>query len=277
MSTTIAPDDFQFIRELIYREAALVLEPGKEYLASSRLEPLARQQGLKGVPELVQILRTSPSSHLRDEVVDAMTTNETLWFRDQHPFDSLRESILPELIQARASSRTLNIWCGAASTGQEPYSLAILIKENFPQLSSWHVRILATDISLNSLEKAKQGQYSQMEMGRGLPAKFMVSHFSRHGVNFQISPAIRAMVDFKLFNLAGNWPPLGPFDLVFIRNVLIYFNHQTKTEIVRKAHRTLRADGYLILGSTESLLNTPNEFDRVTHGKTTCYRPASPN
>lgn len=276
MSTTIAPDDFQFIRELIYREAALVLEPGKEYLATSRLEPLARQHNLDGIPGLVKKLRATPTGPLRMEVVDAMTTNETLWFRDQHPFDSLRDSILPELITARSAARSLSIWCAAASTGQEPYSLAMLIKEHFPQIASWNVRITATDISPSALEKAKTGIYTQMEMGRGLPAKMMVAHFARAGMNFQISPHIRSMVDFSLFNLAGNWPPMGPFDLVFIRNVLIYFNHQTKTEIVRKAHRTLRADGYLILGSTESLLNTPNEFDRVPHGKTTCYKPASP-
>lgn len=277
MSTTIAPEDFQFIRELIYREAALVLESGKEYLASSRLEPLARKQGLDGIPDLVRKLRSAPASPLRDEVVDAMTTNETLWFRDQHPFDSLRETILPELITSRASSKTLSIWCAAASTGQEPYSLAMLIREHFPQLASWSVRILGTDISPSSLEKARSGVYTQMEMGRGLPARLMVNYFSRNGVNFQISPVLRAMVEFKLFNLAGNWPPMGPFDLVFIRNVLIYFNHQTKTEIVGKAHKTLRGDGYLILGSTESLLNTPNDFERVTHGKTSCYRPGTTN
>ncbi len=275
MTSTIAPEDFQFVRELIYREAALVLESGKEYLATSRLEPLARKQGLDGIPELVRALRASPSSPLRFDVVDAMTTNETLWFRDTHPFDSLRDSIVPELMKSRATTKSLDIWCAAASTGQEPYSLAMLLREHFPQLNSWRVRILATDISPSAIERAKHGEYSQMEMGRGLPAKLMVSHFTRNGVNWQISPAIRAMVDFKLFNLAGNWPPMGPFDLVFIRNVLIYFNHQTKTDIVGKAHRVLRSDGYLILGSTESLLNIPNDFSRVTHGKTTCYQPGA--
>lgn len=273
MSATIAPEDFQYVRELIYREAALVLDTGKEYLAISRLDPLARSEGLTDVAGLVRALRSDPSSPLRFAVVDAMTTNETLWFRDTHPFNSLRETILPELIAARASTRRLDIWCGAASTGQEPYSLAMLLTEHFPQLSTWTVRILATDISPTALAKARSGEYTQMEMGRGLPAKLMVSHFSRNGVNWQISPLIRAMVDFQPFNLAGNWASMGPFDLVFMRNVLIYFNHQTKTEIVGKVPRVLRPDGYLILGSTESLLNIPNDFSRVTHGKTICYQP----
>lgn len=273
MTSTISPEDFAFLRDLVMKEAAIVLEPGKEYLATSRLDPVARKEGLEGIPGLVRALRMPASSKLRDQVIDAMTTNETLWFRDAHPFETLQSTIVPELIKARQNTRAIDIWCAAASTGQEPYTIAMIIKDAFPQLNGWRVRITGTDISPTALEKAHHGTYSQMEMGRGLPAKYMVNYFTRQGVNYQINPNIRAMVDFKLFNLAGNWPPMGPFDLIFIRNVLIYFNQETKNQIINKAENTLRSDGKLFLGSTESLLNISHKLDRETYGKTTCYRP----
>jgi chemotaxis protein methyltransferase CheR len=275
VTTTISPEDFGFLRDLVLREAAIVLESGKEYLATSRLEPVARQEGLDGISGLVRALRANPNGKLREQVVDAMTTNETLWFRDAHPFASLEESIIPQLMEARKATRTLDIWCAAASTGQEPYTIAMVMKERFPQLAGWRVRILGTDISPSALQRARTGRYTQMEMGRGMPAKYMVKYFTRQGVDWQISEDIRRMVDYKLFNLAGAWPPMGPFDLVFIRNVLIYFNQQTKADIVNRAEKNLRRDGTLFLGSTESLLNIQTNLDRVQHGKTTCYRPKS--
>jgi chemotaxis protein methyltransferase CheR len=273
MTSTISPEDFAFLRDLVMKEAAIVLEPGKEYLATSRLDPVARKEGLEGIPGLVRALRSPAAAKLREAVIDAMTTNETLWFRDAHPFETLQTTIMPELIAKRAATRTIDIWCAAASTGQEPYTIAMILKDAFPQLNGWRIRILGTDISPSALEKAHLGTYSQMEMGRGLPAKYMVNYFSRQGVNYQINPNIRAMVDFKLFNLAGNWPVMGPFDLVFIRNVLIYFNQETKNQIINKAEKLLRPDGKLFLGSTESLLNISHNLERETYGKTTCYRP----
>lgn len=269
---TMNPEDFSYLRDLVLRDAAIVLDTGKEYLATSRLEPVAREAGLEGIPGLVRALRTNPSGRLREQVIDAMTTNETLWFRDAHPFETLQTSIIPELAKARQATRTLDIWCAAASTGQEPYTLAMIVKD-MPQLAGWRVRILGTDISPTALEKARAGKYTQMEMGRGLPAKYMVKNFTRVGVDWQINPDIRAMVDFKLFNLANLWPPMGQFDLIFIRNVLIYFSADTKTQIINKAEGLLRPDGYLFLGSTESLLNTPTKLERVQLNKTTCYRP----
>lgn len=273
MTTTISPEDFAFLRDLVMKEAAIVLEPGKEYLVTSRLDPVARKESLDGIPGLVKALRMPASSKLKEAVIDAMTTNETLWFRDAHPFETLQSTIIPELMQARQNTRTIDIWCAAASTGQEPYTIAMILKDAFPQLSGWRIRILGTDISPTALEKAHEGKYSQMEMGRGLPAKYMVNYFTRQGVNYQINPNIRAMVDFKLFNLAGNWPAMGPFDLIFIRNVLIYFNQETKNQIINKAEKLLRPDGKLFLGSTESLLNISHNLERETFGKTTCYRP----
>jgi chemotaxis protein methyltransferase CheR len=273
MTATISPEDFAFLRDLVMKEAAIVLEPGKEYLATSRLDPVARKEGLEGIPGLVRALRSPAATKLREAVIDAMTTNETLWFRDAHPFETLQTTIIPDLMTKRAATRTIDIWCAAASTGQEPYTIAMILKDAFPQLNGWRVRILGTDISPTALEKAHLGTYSQMEMGRGLPAKYMVNYFSRQGVNYQINPNIRAMVDFKLFNLAGNWPAMGPFDLIFIRNVLIYFNQETKNQIINKAEKLVRPDGKLFLGSTESLLNISHNLERETYGKTTCYRP----
>lgn len=273
MSQTIAPDDFAFLRELILREAAIVLEPGKEYLVSSRLEPVARKENLEGISGLVRALKTSNEPKLKEKIIDAMTTNETLWFRDAHPFETFQSTILPDLIEKRNATRTLDIWCAAASTGQEPYTIAMIIKDAFPQLNSWRIRILGTDLSPTALAKAREAKYSQMEMGRGLPAQYMVNYFTRRGINYELNPNIRAMVDFKEFNLASTWPTMGPFDLIFLRNVLIYFNLETKQQIINKAERILRPDGTLFLGSTESLLNISHNLERVTHGKTTCYKP----
>ncbi len=273
MKGVIEAGDFAFLRDLVMREAAIVLEPGKEYLASTRLEPVARKEGLEDVAALVRALRAQPRGKLHQAVIDAMTTNETLWFRDAHPFETLKQSVLPELIEKRAAKKSLNIWCSAASTGQEPYTLAMILRDNFPNLLNWKIRIVATDISNAALDRARSGLYTQMEMGRGLPASYMVKYFTRAGVDYQISQEIRAKVDFKVLNLAGMWPYLGTFDLVLIRNVLIYFNQETKGEIVNKAAKILEPDGYLMLGSTESLLNIKTNLERVMHDKTSCYRP----
>lgn len=273
MKAAIEPSDFAFLRDLVMRESAIVLEAGKEYLASTRLEPVARKEGLDDVAALVRELRAKPHGKLRDAVIDAMTTNETLWFRDAHPFESLKKSIIPELIEKRANKKSLNIWCGAASTGQEPYTVAMILRDSFPKLLDWKIRIVATDISNAALDRARTGRYTQMEMGRGLPASYMVKYFTRKGVEYEINPEIRAQVDFKVLNLASGWPYIGTFDLVLIRNVLIYFNQETKGQIVNKAAKVLEPDGYLMLGSTESLLNINVNLDRVMHDKTACYRP----
>lgn len=270
--STIAPADFTYLKDLVQREAAIVLEAGKEYLATSRLEPVARTEGLDGIAGLVRALRTDSTGKLRNKVIDAMTTNETLWFRDSHPFETLRQELLPGLMEAKKVTRTLDIWCGASSTGQEPYSIAMMLKD-VPQLDSWRIRMVATDISLTALDRARAGKYSQMEIGRGLPAKYLVRYFQRVGPDYQISNELKSMVDYRQLNLAATWPPIGEFDLIFIRNVLIYFKQDVKTQIINKAERLLRPHGYMFLGSTESLLSTPNNLERRQLGKTTCYTP----
>lgn len=267
---TIAAEDFDYLRKIVLQEAAIVLAAGKEYLAQSRLEPLARERGLPDVGALVKAMRTDATGRIKAEIVDAMTTNETLFFRDVHPFETLRSTIIPDLIEKRRSQRSLDIWCAAASTGQEPYSILMVLKE-FPELATWRIRLLGTDISESAIARAKDGKYSQMEVNRGLPMKQLITNFTRVGTEWQINQEFRAAAQYKLFNLASNWPTIGPFDLVFMRNVLIYFSAETKQQIIDKVARVVRPDGYFMLGSTESLMNIKTNFQRVQHGKSTCY------
>jgi chemotaxis protein methyltransferase CheR len=272
--TTITPSDFDYICDLVRREAAIVLEPGKEYLAENRLHPVARSQGLTSVEDLVRQLRGG-SGELRGLVVDALTTNETSFFRDVHPWEALRTELIPQLIERASARRTLTIWCAASSSGQEPYTMAMLLREHFAQeLDGWVVRILATDISPTMIERARTGMYSQLEVNRGLPAPMLVRHFERAGMQWQLVPEIRSMVEYRLMNLddPAGYARLPMFDLIFIRNVLIYFDVATKREILTRARDVLRPDGYLFLGSSETTLNVVEGFERVQSGKTICYR-----
>ena len=269
---TLAAPDFDYIAQLVHRRSAIVLEPGKEYLAESRLEGIAREHGLASVGELVSHMR-SGTLDLGDAVVDAMTTNETSFFRDAHPFNALRDSVLPELIEARRVARTISIWCGATSSGQEPYSVAMLIREHFPELASWQVRIIATDISPSMLERTRQGRYSQLEVNRGLPAPMLVKYFTRDGMHWVVSEDLKQMVSVQYLNLNERWPVLPPFDLILLRNVLIYFDVPTKQQILAKVRKQLRPDGLLLLGGAETTMNLDANFERIPHGRSTWYRP----
>jgi chemotaxis protein methyltransferase CheR len=269
---TLAAPDFDYIAQLVHRRSAIVLEPGKEYLAESRLESIARDHGLGSVTELVAHMR-SGSLDLSDAVVDAMTTNETSFFRDAHPFNALRDTVLPELVEARRVARTLTIWCGACSSGQEPYSLAMILREHFPELATWQVRIIATDISPSMLERTRAGRYSQLEVNRGLPAPMLVKHFTRDGMHWVVDEDLRRMVSAQYLNLNERWPVMPQFDLVLMRNVLIYFDVPTKQQILAKVRQTLRPDGLLLLGGAETTMNLDANFERVPHGRSTWYRP----
>jgi chemotaxis protein methyltransferase CheR len=265
--------EFAYLADVVRQDAAIVLEPGKEYLVESRLQPLARKTGLGSLAELVRALRAGNRA-LREQVVDAMTTNETSFFRDAHPWEALRKSVLPELIARRAATRSLDIWCGACSSGQEPYTLGLLLKEHFAsQLVGWRVRILATDISESMLERTRKGRYSQLEVNRGLPAPMLVRYFAREGLEWQLEPEVRAMVERRRFNLAdeSGWGLMGPFDLVLVRNVLIYFDVSTKQRILRNIRRRLRPDGTFFLGSCETTIGLVDDFERVVDGKTIYY------
>jgi chemotaxis protein methyltransferase CheR len=243
-------------------------------LVESRLIPLARRTGLAGLPELVQKIK-SGSDALTSEVVEAMTTNETFFFRDKIPFDHLRETILPEILKTRASRRSLRIWCAASSTGQEPYSIAMCLKEIAPALAGWRVEILATDLSQGVLEKARAGIFSQFEVQRGLPIQMLVKHFTQAGELWQLNADIRAMVQHRQLNLLQDFSHLGTFDVVFCRNVLIYFDHETKAGIFERVSKVLDHDGVLLLGAAESVVGISDAFKPYPE-KRGLYRP-NPN
>jgi chemotaxis protein methyltransferase CheR len=264
--------DFDFVRRLVYQRSAIVLEPGKEYLVESRLAPIVRDNGLGSISELVGKLRGPGAALLERDVIEAMTTNETSFFRDLWPFEVLKADVLPDLIAKRQTTRTLTIWCAASSTGQEPYSISMLIREHFPALGGWNVKILATDLSSEVLEKAKEARYSQLEVGRGMPAALLVKYFERHGLDWQLKPEIRRSVEFRQMNLAEPWPALPPADLVMVRNVLIYFDTDTKKAILGKVRGVLKNDGYMFLGAAETTLNLDEGFERLQFQRTGCYR-----
>jgi chemotaxis protein methyltransferase CheR len=254
----VTPLDYEFLRKLLKERSGLDLSSDKQYLVESRLVPLARRAALQGIPELVQKMKAGEDA-LITEVVEAMTTNETFFFRDKIPFDHLRESILPDLVPARASRQTLRIWCAASSTGQEPYSVAMCIKE-FAGLVGWRVEILATDLSQEVLEKSKAGIYSQFEVQRGLPIQMLVKYFTQIGEMWQLNPDIRAMVQHRQLNLLQDFSHLGKFDVIFCRNVLIYFDHDTKAAIFERLARMIEPDGVLTLGAAESVVGISEAF-----------------
>jgi len=255
----VTPSEYEYLRKLLREHSGLDLSADKQYLVESRLIPLARKAGLNGIGELVQKIKSGADAVTID-VIEAMTTNETFFFRDKIPFDHLRETVLPELIQARASRRGLRIWCAASSTGQEPYSIAMCLKEFAPQLSGWRVEIVATDLSLGVLEKARAGIFSQFEVQRGLPIQSLVKHFRQVGELWQLNADIRAMVQHRQLNLMQDFSHLGSFDVIFCRNVLIYFDQATKIDVFNRLAKSLEADGVLALGAAESVVGMTDAF-----------------
>ena len=269
----LKPEHFTFVSTMVRAEAAIVLEAGKEYLVESRLIPVARREGFAGLDAYLDAaMRSAPGNPIRYQIVDALTTNETLFFRDFHPFEALRTDIIPKLIATRAATRRLAIWSAAASTGQEAYSIAMLLREHFPQLSSWDVRILGTDLSTTTLEAARSGSYSQLEVNRGLPAIYLVKYFTKTDGRWVIKDDLRRMVSFKPMNLIQPWPAMPTFDLVFIRNVLIYFDTTTKKQILTRIKTVLQPDGLLFLGTAETTINIDPEWAPTPLGKTTAFR-----
>lgn len=268
----ISETDFNYVRDLVKRVSAIVLEPEKAYLVETRLTPLARKTGFGSLQALLASLRVDGNPRLRHQVVEAMTTHETSFFRDGHPFETLKARILPELLARRSSSQHVAIWCAACSSGQEPFSVAMLAREHFPTLVKGRLRIIATDLSEAILARAREGLYSQIEVNRGLPATELARYFDRQGLCWRIKPEIRRMVDFQQSNLAGAWPNLPLMDVIFMRNVLIYFGIETKKQILNNVRRALKPDGYLFLGASETTLNLSAAFEPITLGKTTCYQ-----
>jgi chemotaxis protein methyltransferase CheR len=275
---TLTDADLAFLCQLIRERAAIVLDANKAYLLKARLEPFARANGYGSIAALVTALR-SPllAKSLAEDVVDAMTTNETSFFRDFHPFETLRTIVLPALIKKRSATRTLNIWCAASSSGQEPYSTAMLLREHFPELATWNVKFIASDISKTMLARCREGVYSQIEINRGLPVNYMLKYFKQSGSCWQINEDIRKSIEFRELNLIKPWPFMPRLDLVMIRNVLIYFDADVKKRIFSAIYDLMNTDGCMFLGTAETTLNIDERFKRVPQGSTSYYIPGSGN
>ena len=273
--------DFAFVAQFLKDRSGLIITQDKMYLLETRLSSILRDNGLASLTALVELLRQPGATAVKDQVVDAMTTNETSFFRDNHPFEALRKSILPGLIERRAATRSLRIWSAACSTGQEPYSLAMMLKDSFPILGGWKVEIVATDLSPSVLEKARLGIYSTFEVQRGLPIQMLVKHFDQQEPNWQIKQELRKTVTFRALNLLEDFSALGQFDVVLCRNVLIYFDQPTKTRILGAIARRIVNDGVLLLGGAESVFGLSDAFVGQTglkgvYGHATGAKPALP-
>lgn len=269
----LSPDGLRYVRDLVYERAAIVLESGKEYLVEARLGPLAKEAGHGSVDEFLRNIAQKPYNGVHARVVEAMTTNETSFFRDIHPFEALAKHILPEFQKTRSIARTLRVWCAACSTGQEPYSLAMLIKDRAPQLAGFKIEIVATDINNVVLDRAKSGRYRQHEVNRGLPAPMLYRHFTREDADWVIKPYLREMVDFRNLNLIAPWIGMpSQVDIVFIRNVLIYFDVPTKKKILGRVRNMLPKDGVLFLGGAETTLNLDDGFVRAQESNASFYK-----
>jgi chemotaxis protein methyltransferase CheR len=270
----MTPLDYEYLQKVLKDRSGLMLSADKKYLLESRLLPLARKISVAGISELVAKMKAGGEALILD-VVEAMTTNETFFFRDKTPFDSFKEAVIPELMRARAGRRALRIWCAAASTGQEPYSLAMILKEMGAALNGWRVEIVATDLSPEVLEKSRSGLYTQFEVQRGLPIQMLVRHFTQVGAMWHLNADTRALVQFRQFNLLQDFSGLGKFDVIFCRNVLIYFDQATKTDIFNRLARVSEPDGYLFLGAAETVVGLTDSY-RIRPDRRGVYVPNGP-
>lgn len=262
--------EFEFVRKVVLERSGIALDTSRKYLAESRLAPLARKNGVPTVGELVRNVRKEPYRALTTALVEAMTTNETSFFRDIHPFEALRTTVLPEIREK--NGKRLHIWCAACSTGQEPYSIAMLLSEHFPDLVVGGSKIFATDLSTEVLERAKSGKYTQLEVNRGLAATSLVRHFRRRGREWMISKKIQELVKFQPTNLLRPVNLGQKVEIVFLRNVLIYFKEDVKKQVLTNVKRTMKSGAYLFMGGAETILGIDDEFETVRIGRTMCYR-----
>jgi chemotaxis protein methyltransferase CheR len=269
LSMEIVPENYRFLQEHVYSRVGIVLDDSKHYLFQSRLAPIIKQFSLGSINELCTLLHAKGDTDLGRQVVEAMTTNETYFFRDPNQYQAIRTVLLPRLIEERKVTRKLRFWSAAASTGQEAYSLAMLLLEE--GLKDWNIQILGTDFSSKVLERARSGIYQQIEVNRGLPIAMLLKYFTRSGLDWQVSEAVRRMARFETIDLRKSMRTLGPFDLVFCRNVMIYFDNETKQKIVRELHSTLFRGGWLLLGGAESAFALDELFERKTVDNMTVY------
>ncbi len=267
-------NEFSYLCELVKNTTAIALDVQREYLMEARLASVAEREGFNSVSELITRVRGGSSTQLQWKVVEAMTTNETSFFRDVKPYEALRQVVIPALMQARQNERKLTIWSAACSSGQEPYSICMMLREYFPALIGWKLNILATDISTEMLDKSRQGRYSQLEVNRGLPANLLVKYFKKNGADWQLDDGIRKMVDARRTNLSVAWPLMPAIDLVLLRNVMIYFPVETKKQILKNMRQVLTPDGYLFLGTAETTINLDASYTCESYKNVSYYRPS---
>lgn len=269
----VATEQFRYVQQLVLQRSAIVLAEDKTYLVDSRLAPLARSLGLKDVNGVVDHLKAQRDPRLEQQVVEAMTTNETSWFRDLRPFDALRRHIVPDALKRNAATRRLRIWSAACSSGQEAYSVAILLEENFPELrNGWQVELVGTDLNTEMVRRASEGLFSTLEVNRGLPASLLVRYFSQEGASWRVGRALKARTRFIQLNLVEPWLALPNFDVVLLRNVLIYFDLNTKRQILSRAVRQMAPGGALMLGTAETPTGLCDNLEAVTAEGTVFYR-----
>lgn len=260
----MTPAEFDQLRRVMLEATGVALDDSKQYLMEARLPPTLKRLGLASVSEFAAKLAQQPFGPLRSELVDALVTNESSFFRDRHPWETFASTVIPGLIERRSTERSLSFWCAAASTGQEPFSLAMLLRDRFPDVvNTWKVSILATDVSHGTVERARLGRFSQIEVNRGLPAPTLLKHFRQDGLQWQLHDDVRRMIEFRELNLCRPWPALPMFDAILLRNVMIYFNTDDKKAVLQRAARVLRPDGFLLLGAAETVLNLSDSFERV--------------
>ncbi len=263
--------DYEYICAFLKERSGLALAPDKEYLVDNRLLPVARRNGCGDIAELVRRLKAPDAGQLKVEVTEAMMNNESYFFRDRVPFERLGDTVVPELLRTRAAAKHIRIWCAAASTGQEPYSIAMLL-DGKPELAGWKIDIVATDISGEAIERAKAGIYSQFEVQRGLPIQLLMQYFEQVGGQWRIAAKLRERIQFQTANLLTDVSWLGKFDVVFCRNVLIYFDRETKLGALDRIHRVMAPDGYLILGAAETMVGLDGNFSMMPESRA-LYRP----
>jgi chemotaxis protein methyltransferase CheR len=265
--------DYAYLRELVLTQSANLIDPSRNLLFETRLTPIARLDGAANLKDLVCLLRDDRTAHLHRAVAEAMTINETSFFRDNRPFEVLRHHVLPRLIEARRDAQSLRIWSAASSTGQEAYSRAMVVTESFPELARWDVKIIGTDISRNCSDYAARGRYRRLEVNRGLPARLLLKYFTRDGDEWEVSPKLRGMCQFTYANLSAALPLLPKFDLVLLRNVLLYFPQQDRTCVFSDVFRQMHHDGYLLLGNAEQAEDSTDLFQAEFAADTYFYRP----
>lgn len=268
----ISQEQFDYVCVLAKQTSAQVITSNKAYLIENRLAPVARKLGFGDTPNLIEHLRAqSDHTEIHDNVIEALTTNETYFFRDFHPFEALEKSIIPRLLDLRKHERQINIWSAACSTGQEAYSFAMLLREKFPALSSWKIKIIGTDINTQVIAKARSGIYSQLEVNRGLPVLYLAKYFKKIDADWEISPEIQKMVEFRQLNLVSAWQGLPKFDIVLLRNVLIYFDTDTKRTILNSTRSVMHDHAALFLGAAETTVSIDPNWDIETSGRSVYY------